>query len=154
MFSFWVLACCGQTQGPGSLAAGPQGSWGQDWCTDMWGCTLGPLQAVCLVTQLCPTLCDTVDCRPDCSPPDSFVHGDYPGKNAGMGCHALLQRIFPTQGSNPGLPHFRQILYHPRHQESPLGRMESHSELWSQSVLYQQSCWSVGLYFYLTYCLA
>ena len=43
---------------------------------------------------------------PDCSPPGSSVHGDSPGKNTGMGCCALLQRIFPTQGSNPGLiPH-------------------------------------------------
>ena len=33
---------------------------------------------------------------------------DPPGKNIGMGCHALLQGIFPTQGSNPGLPHCRQ----------------------------------------------
>ena len=36
----------------------------------------------------------------DCSPPVSFVHGDSPGRNAGVGCHALLQGIFPTQGSN------------------------------------------------------
>ena len=34
-----------------------------------------------------------------------------PGKNNGVGCHALLQWIFPTQGLNPGLPHCRQILY-------------------------------------------
>ena len=33
-------------------------------------------------------------------------------------CHSLLQKIFPTQGSNPGLLHCRQILYHPSHQES------------------------------------
>ena len=37
---------------------------------------------------------------------------DSPGKNTGVGCHALLQRIFPTQRSNLGLLHFRQILYH------------------------------------------
>ena len=37
-----------------------------------------------------------------------------------MGCHSLLQGIFPTQGSNLGLPHCRQILYHLSHQESPL----------------------------------
>ena len=37
---------------------------------------------------------------------------DSPGKNTGVDCHSLLQRIFPTQGSNPGLPHCRQILYH------------------------------------------
>ena len=36
---------------------------------------------------------------------------DSPGKNTGVGCHALLQGIFPTQGLNPGLPHCRQILY-------------------------------------------
>ena len=36
---------------------------------------------------------------------------DSAGKSTGVGCHAFLQRIFPTQGSNPGLPHYRQILY-------------------------------------------
>ena len=35
-----------------------------------------------------------------------------------MGCHFLLQRIFPTQGSNLGLLHCRQTLYHLRHQGS------------------------------------
>ena len=43
----------------------------------------------------------------DCSPPASSFHGDSPGKNTGVGCRALLQGIFPTQGSNPGLPHCR-----------------------------------------------
>ena len=33
-----------------------------------------------------------------CSPPGSSVHGDSPGKNTGVGCHALLQGIFPAQG--------------------------------------------------------
>ena len=37
------------------------------------------------------------------------------GKNIGVGCHSLLQEIFPTQGSNPGLPHCRQTLYHLSH---------------------------------------
>ena len=36
---------------------------------------------------------------------------DFPGKNTGMGCHFLLQQIFPTQGSNPGLLHCTQTLY-------------------------------------------
>ena len=59
------------------------------------------LQTVmCLVAQSCPILCDPMDC----SLPGSSVHGDSPGKNIGTGCHALLQGIFPTQGSNPGLP--------------------------------------------------
>ena len=51
---------------------------------------------LCLVTQLCLTLCDPVDC----SPPGYSLHGDSPGKNTGMGCHALFQRIFPTQESS------------------------------------------------------
>ena len=38
-----------------------------------------------------------------------------PGKSAGVGSHSLLQRIFPTQGSNPGLSHCRQILYRLSH---------------------------------------
>ena len=37
---------------------------------------------------------------------------DFPGKNTGVGCHALLQGIFPTKGSNPHLLYCRQILYH------------------------------------------
>ena len=55
----------------------------------------------------------------DCSPPGSSVHGNSPGKNTGMGCHALLQGIFPTQGLNSGLPHCRWIFYHLSHQGSP-----------------------------------
>ena len=62
---------------------------------------------LCLVTLSCPALCDPMDC----SPPGSSVHGDSPGKNTGAGCHVLLQGVFPTQGSNPGLPHCRWILY-------------------------------------------
>ena len=41
------------------------------------------------------------------------------GKNTGVGCHALLQGIFPIQGSNPGLLHCRWILYHLSHQGRP-----------------------------------
>ena len=44
---------------------------------------------------------------------------DFPDKNTGMGCCFILQRIFPTQGSNLGLPHCRQILYCLSHQGSP-----------------------------------
>ena len=42
---------------------------------------------MCLVTQLCLTLCNLMDC----SPSGSSVHGGSPGKNTGMGCHFLLQ---------------------------------------------------------------
>ena len=50
----------------------------------------------CYVLQSCPILCNPMDCRP----PGSSVHEDSPGKNTGVGCHALLQGIFLTQGSN------------------------------------------------------
>ena len=53
-------------------------------------------KCVCLVTQSCLNLCNFIDY----SPPDSSVHGDSSGKNIGVGCHAFLQGIFPTQGLN------------------------------------------------------
>ena len=59
---------------------------GHDWATELNWTKL----------KLCLTLCYPVDC----SPPGSSVHRDSPGKNTGMGCHALLQGIFPTQGPN------------------------------------------------------
>ena len=43
---------------------------------------------------------------------------DFPGKNTGVGCHFLLQEIFPTEGVNPGLPHCKQTLYRLSHQGS------------------------------------
>ena len=54
---------------------------------------------LCLVAQSCPTLCDPMDC----APPGSSVHGNSPGKNTGVDCHALLQGICLTQGLNPHL---------------------------------------------------
>ena len=61
------------------------------------------------VTQSCPTL------RP---------HGLYsprnsPGQNTGVGSLSLPQGIFPTQGMNPGLPHYRRILHQLSHKGSP-----------------------------------
>ena len=66
------------------------------------------------------SICISNSLRPHgpCSLPGSLVHRDSPGKNTGVGCHALLQGIFPTQGLNPGLPHCRRILYHLSHQGS------------------------------------
>ena len=48
---------------------------------------------------------------------------DSPCRNTGVGCHALLQGFFPTQGSNPGLWHCRWILSHLSHQGSPPNKM-------------------------------
>ena len=88
-----------------------------DWLVDGSMCTYAlPLATplvLCFVAQSCQTLCNPVDY----SLQGSFVHGDSSGKNTGVSCHALLQGIVPTQGSNPALPHCRRILYH---QGSPL----------------------------------
>ena len=77
---------------------------------------------------LCPVNSESVSCS---VLSDSLLsHGlqparllcpwDSPGKNTGVGCHSLLQRIFLTQGLNLGLPHCRQILYCLSHRGSPL----------------------------------
>ena len=63
-------------------------------------------------THLCPTLC----CPTDCSPSGSSVHGIL--KNTQVGCHALLQGIFLTQGLNLALLHCKQILYQLSHREA------------------------------------
>ena len=80
---------------------------------------------VCVkVDQLCPTLCDPMDC----SLPGSSVHGilqakiqkEYFAIGKVVGCCSLLQEIFLSQGSNLDLLHCRQILYHLSHLGSPL----------------------------------
>ena len=73
---------------------------------------------LCLATQSCPTPCNPMDC----SPPGSSVYRDSPGKNAGVGCPALLQGIFPSQGLNPRLLHCTRTLYHLSHMLSILRR--------------------------------
>ena len=68
--------------------------------------------SIIITCQSCPTLCNPMS--------TSFLFPwNSPGKNTGMGSHSLLQGIFLTQGSNPGLLHCRQILYHLSHQGSP-----------------------------------
>ena len=58
-------------------------------------------------------------CNPmDCSLPDS-VHGDSPGNKTGVGCHAFLQGIFLTQGSNLDLLHCRRIFLPSEPPEKP-----------------------------------
>ena len=67
-----------------------------------------------LVAQLCLTHCDPIDCNLP-----GFSVQDSPAKNTGMGSHSLLQGILPTQESNPGLLHCKQVFYHLSHQGSP-----------------------------------
>ena len=66
-----------------------------------------------LLAQLCLTLCDHME------PVRLLCPWNSPGKNTGVESHSLLQGIFLTQGSNSGLPHCRQILYHLSHEGSP-----------------------------------
>ena len=58
----------------------------------------------------------TQSCQALCHPAGLLCPQDSPGKNTGVGCYALRQGIFPTQGSNPGLPNCRRALYHLSHQ--------------------------------------
>ena len=53
--------------------------------------------------HLCVILWKRILCLWDSLSIRFFAHGDFPGKNNGVGCHALLQGIFPTQGSNTDL---------------------------------------------------
>ena len=68
-----------------------------------------------LVSQSCLSLWDAIDY----SLPGSLCPWDFPSKHTGVGCHSLLQGIFPTQETNPGLLHCRQILCHLSHKGSP-----------------------------------
>ena len=59
-----------------------------------------------------------------------------PGKNTGVGCHFLLQGIFPTLASNPGLLHYKQMLYPLSHQGSPRRRKERWiSAIWTECII-------------------
>ena len=67
----------------------------------------------------CSVVSDSM--RPYGLQPTRLLHPwGFPGKGAGVDCHFLLQGIFPTQESNPGLPHCRQMLYRLSHQGSPV----------------------------------
>ena len=69
---------------------------------------------LCLVAQLCPTLCNPMDCM--------YSPWNSPGKNTGVGSLSLLQGIFLTQESNWGLLHCRRILYQLSYQGSHVTR--------------------------------
>ena len=94
-----------------------------------------------LVTQSCLTLCDPMDCM---QPPRFLCPQDFPGKNTGVGCHSLLQGIFPTQGSNPGLLHYRQILYQLSHQTVSLFKARKMSNAMERRLGYV-TCWQLEL---------
>ena len=126
------IAC--STHWPWNTMRGPLCTGQTELLQDMllivveWGSKMGDAHSgaccvgVCLFVCVCA--CDVL-CHiwlfasMDCNPAGSSVHGDSSGKNAVVGCHALLQGIFPTLGSNSGLLHCRWILHHLSHQENP-----------------------------------
>ena len=69
------------------------------------------------VAQSCPTLCDPKDC----SPPSSSVHGILQARILEWVAISFSRGIFPTRGSNPGIPHCRLTLYRLSHQGIRLG---------------------------------
>ena len=62
----------------------------------------------CSVAQLCPALCNPMDC----TLPELLCPWSFPGKNTGVGCHLLLQGIFLTQGSNSHPLRWQADFYH------------------------------------------
>ena len=74
------------------------------------------IYSCCLFMKLCLILCDSFDCRL----PGSSVHGIFPGKNTGVGCHFLIHRLFPTKGSNLCLLHWQVESLPLIHQGSPV----------------------------------
>ena len=69
----------------------------------------------------CVQLCDPMNC----SLPGSSVHDNFPGKNTGVGCHFLLQEIFLTQGSNPGLQSWQVDSLPLSHQGFPIYQQQT-----------------------------
>ena len=78
---------------------------------------------MCVCLCVCVCVCDSFLVISNlCDPMDStrlLCSWDSPGKNTGVGCHSLLQGIFPTQRLNPGLLQCRQSLFCLSHQGSP-----------------------------------
>ena len=105
----WTLCNRWEHSEKGERQSHPSKGWGQA----MW------LSESCLISIKWGNESEwSHSCDPmDCSLPGSSVHGIF--NSTGVDCHFLLQGIFPTQGSNLGLPHCRQLLYHLSHQRSP-----------------------------------
>ena len=77
-------------------------------------CVEGCCTCMCLVTKLSLTLCDPTNC----SPLGSFVHGILQARIREWVAISFSRGIFPTQGSNPGLPHCQWTFCQLSHQRS------------------------------------
>ena len=115
-------------------------------CTVLWSFTWRKLSTgnriltvlknssmLCLVVEACLTLCDPMDC----SPPGSAVHGNSPGKNTRVGCHALLQGIFWTQESKHRSPALQvdSLLSEPlgKPKNTGIGNLSSSKSSWPRN---------------------
>ena len=74
------------------------------------------------------------------------VTGNSPGKNTGVSSHTFLPEIFHTEGSNPGLLHCRQILYHLSHQGSPVNNLSSQN-CKTPELLFKYFAWCNKIFF-------
>ena len=83
----------------------------------------------------CSYVLDSLGCH------ELYSSWNSPGQNTGAGSLSLLQMIFPTQGSNPSLPHYRQIFYQLSHKGSLLHMRGSHEEK-SASLQASNTPWS------------
>ena len=86
----------------------------------------------------------------NCSPAGSSLHGHFPGKNTRVGCHAVLQGIFLTEGLNPGLPQPRSpaLRVDSLLSEPPQGLFTQGAFLVAQTVknlLAMQETWNLSL---------
>ena len=97
----WMLDSCHRAQRREGTCTGEAREGGRD-LTSLW--------SEVKVTQSCLALCN---------PMNYTVHGILQARILEWVSCSLLQGIFPTQGSNPGLPHCRRILYQLSHIESP-----------------------------------
>ena len=86
-----------------------------------------------MVAQSDPTICNPVD---------FYSPWNSPGQNSGVGSCSLLQGIFPTQGSNPGLVHCR-ILYQLSHKGSPYLSYQGNLKLMQCYMLIMSQSWNV-----------
>ena len=82
----------------------------------------------CLVTKSCPTLLQPYRLQPI----KFLCSWDFSGKNTAVGCHFLLQGIFPTQESNPCLLHWQADSLEMSHEESPQYPLDSQKQVQSR----------------------
>ena len=128
MLSNHLILCCPLSSCPQSFSASR--SFAMSWLLTSGGQNIGasasilpmniqgwfPLVVVAVsFTQSCPTLWPH-----GLWPARLLCPWDSPGKDVGVDCHSLLQKILLTQGLNPGLLHCSQILYHVSYREDPL----------------------------------